>query len=79
MLLGWAWGVIVMKAALATRPAAVTAARTAALVKEAEATGVSTSILVYNGWYLDTRVVVTYFCMLGLWYYLLVSTSVEFS
>lgn len=75
MALGWAWGVISMKAALATRPAAETNARLAQLSAQArhhqtnteQATGQSayTQILIFEGFMLDTRVTITYFCMVG--------------
>lgn len=72
MALAWAWGVISMKAALATRPAAETLARQQLLAQTASREGVSAQILVYDGFMLDTRVTVTYFCMLGLFLYLMV-------
>lgn len=87
MALGWAWGVISMKAALATRPAAETNARLAQLAAEAQrqqtnteqATGQSqyTQVLIFEGFMLDTRVTITYFCMLGLFIYLVVSSHGE--
>ena len=78
MALAWAWGVIAMKAALATRPQAETLAREQLLGQEAVRSANSTaypaaSVLLYNGFMLDTRVTVTYFCMLGLFVYLMVS------
>lgn len=69
MGLGWAWGVITEKAALATRPAAQTLARTQQLGLEAQRTGTNAQVLVYNGFMLDNRVTVTYFCMLLLFIY----------
>lgn len=82
MALGWAWGVISMKAALATRPAAETNARLAQLVATAQrhiqnpeqASGQSmyTQVLIFEGFMLDTRVTVTYFCMLGFFIYFMV-------
>ncbi|KAL4971551.1 hypothetical protein BDW66DRAFT_155552 [Aspergillus desertorum] len=51
--LAWAWGVIAMKAALAARPGAETQARR----------------LVHNGWMLDARVTVIFYCMLCLFIY----------
>ena len=80
MMLGWAWGVITMKAALSTRPQAETNARLAQLAAQAtrmqtnteQATGQSqyTQVLIFEGFMLDTRVSVTYFCMVGLFIYL---------
>ncbi|KAF4543501.1 uncharacterized protein LTHEOB_200 [Lasiodiplodia theobromae] len=85
MALGWAWGVITMKAALATRPAADTAAQLAALSQSVAAaaqknisnpsasSGQSAYAqqLIFDGAMLDARVVATYFCMLGLFIYLM--------
>ena len=80
MMLGWAWGVITMKAALSTRPQSETNARLAQLAAQAtrmqsntqQATGQSqyTQVLIFEGFMLDTRVSVTYFCMVGLFVYL---------
>ncbi|KIW35967.1 uncharacterized protein PV06_11729 [Exophiala oligosperma] len=80
MAAAWAWGVISMKAALATRPAAETNARLAQLVAQAtrqqtnteQTTGQSTytQVLIFEGFMLDTRVTITYFCMIGLFVYL---------
>ncbi|KAJ5756531.1 hypothetical protein N7533_006074 [Penicillium manginii] len=64
MALGWAWGVIAMKAALAARPAAETNAQLQALGQEAYSISNSTGqplasvqqVLVYEGWMLDVRV-----------------------
>ncbi|KAE8440859.1 hypothetical protein EG329_006376 [Mollisiaceae sp. DMI_Dod_QoI] len=79
LLLGWAWGVITMKAALATRPAADLEARFVLLQHMAQnATNAGqtssqseyTQIQTFNGFFLDTRVTVTYFCMMGLFVYL---------
>jgi len=71
-----------MKAALATRPQAETNARLAQLGQEAsrnttnveQASGQSAyaQVLLLDGFMLDTRVTVTYFCMLGLFIYLVV-------
>lgn len=72
MALGWAWGVITQKAALATRPASVTLARESMLGQQAQATGTSATVLIFNGFMLDTRVTVTYFSMIGLFIYLMV-------
>ncbi|KAB2568894.1 Uncharacterized protein DBV05_g12432 [Lasiodiplodia theobromae] len=85
MALGWAWGVITMKAALATRPAADTNAQLAALSQTVAAaaqknisnpsasSGQSAYAqqLIFDGAMLDARVVATYFCMLGLFIYLM--------
>jgi hypothetical protein len=80
MAMGWAWGVISMKAALASRPVAETNARPAHLVAEAtrhqsnteQTTGQSryTQVLIFEGFMFDTRVTITYFCMIGLFAYL---------
>ncbi|GAB7353437.1 hypothetical protein MBLNU459_g3904t2 [Dothideomycetes sp. NU459] len=71
MALAWAWGVIAMKAALATRPASETLAREQMLAQTASRSGISAQVLVFEGFMLDTRVTVTYFCMLGLFIYLM--------
>ncbi|RDW62426.1 hypothetical protein BP6252_11859 [Coleophoma cylindrospora] len=79
LALGWAWGVIAMKAALATRPAADVNARYALLQQMAlNATHNGTlsspteyaQIQIFNGFMLDTRVTITYYCMVGLFIYL---------
>lgn len=85
MCLAWTWGVIVMKAALATRPTAETDALLARLAQEASAdiqnseqySGQSayTQVLIYNGFALDTRVVVTYLVLIGFMVYLVVSPN----
>ncbi|KAK7423681.1 hypothetical protein QQX98_000871 [Neonectria punicea] len=70
----WAWGVITMKAALATRPDAQMKARYAELQQMAQNTTNPTQyvqIRVFNGFMLDTRVSITYFCMMGLFLYLM--------
>lgn len=82
MALAWAWGVITMKAAFATRPAAETMARLQLLQQESVRLANSTayppaSVLVYEGFMLDTRVSVTFFCMMGLFIYLLVGNFVN--
>ena len=69
-----------MKAALATRPAAETNARLAQLAAQAtrqqmnteQTTGQSTytQVLIFEGFMLDTRVTITYFCMICLFIYL---------
>lgn len=80
MGLGWAWGVIVMKAALAVRPLAETEAKLHALGEQAyaqaNATGQNIAIvekeLLFSGWMLDARVTAVYFPLLCLLIYLLV-------
>lgn len=72
MAMAWAWGVIAMKAALATRPAAETLAREQLLAQTASREGTTAQLLIYDGFMLDTRVTVTYFCMLGLFLYFMV-------
>ena len=72
MALGWVWGVISQKAALATRPAAETSAKLQALVQQVQSTGTPATNLIFEGFFLDTRVIVTFFCMLGLFIYLMV-------
>lgn len=80
ILLAWAWGVIVMKAALAARPGAETQAKLQALQQQAVTTANSTGqspqvvaqVLVYEGYMLDSRVTAVYFCLLCLFIYLLV-------
>jgi len=82
--LGWAWGVITMKAALAARPAEDLNARLLELQRLAptnttnvqQASGQSTyqQIQIFNGFMLDTRVTVVYFCMTSLFIYLVVSS-----
>lgn len=82
MALGWAWGVITMKAAQATRPQAETQARLQALgAQAARHTGPSpypyAEILIFNGFMLDTRITVTFFCMLGLFIYLMARLRIK--
>jgi hypothetical protein len=82
LALGWAWGVITMKAALATRPQADLDARYTELSQLAsqnatnvgQASGQTTyaQIAIFDGFMLDTRVTITYFCMLCLFIYLMV-------
>lgn len=80
MALGWAWGVIAMKAAMAARPEAETQARLQALgqmaYSQANATGQSVpavqQVLVYNGWMLDSRVTAVYYCLINLFIYFMV-------
>jgi hypothetical protein len=83
MALGWAWGVIAMKAAMAARPAAETQAKIQALGQMAYAQANSTGQpillleqeLVYSGFMLDARVTAVYFCLICLMVYLLVSDA----
>lgn len=87
--LGWAWGVITMKAALATRPTADLQRQLQKLQQASQqlaqnnlqASGQSTyqQIAIYNGVMLDTRVTVTYFCMLSLFIYIMVCKLHVFS
>ncbi|KAJ5688981.1 hypothetical protein N7462_003373 [Penicillium macrosclerotiorum] len=79
MALGWAWGVIAMKAALAARPAADTQAKLQALGQRAYSISNSTGqslatveqVLVYEGFMLDARVTAVYFCLICFLIYLL--------
>ncbi|KOS23185.1 Uncharacterized protein ESCO_003352 [Escovopsis weberi] len=71
MCLAWAWGLLVMKVALAARPASETAAKLQALaqaaVARAQQTGGSPSdealVLIHDGFMLDARVTVVFFVM----------------
>ena len=80
LCLAWAWGVIVMKAALAARPDAQTQAQLQALqqaiVSRVNATGESAPAvqqeLIFDGFMLDTRVTVIYFVLICLFIYFLV-------
>ncbi|CDM35944.1 hypothetical protein DTO013E5_5452 [Penicillium roqueforti] len=79
MALGWAWGVITMKAAMAARPAAETQANLQSLgqaaYSQANSTGQAVAEvqkeLIYNGWMLDARVTVVYYCLICLFIYLI--------
>ena len=81
MLLGWGWGAIVMKAALAARSAPDTEARLAELQRAAVQTAAkmgvdprsASQILIYQGFLLDARVTVVTYCLVCLFFYLLVS------
>lgn len=85
--LGWAWGVITSKAALATRPQADLNARYTELQQMiaqnttafGQPSGQTTyaQLAIYNGFMLDTRVTITYFCMTSLFIYLMVSTTCQ--
>lgn len=72
MALGWVWGVITQKAALATRPSSETNARLAQLAQQAQTTGTPVTNLIFQGFMLDTRVTVTYFCMICFFIYMMV-------
>ncbi|KAH6892939.1 hypothetical protein B0T10DRAFT_481127 [Thelonectria olida] len=78
---GWAWGAITMKAALATRPQAEMQARYGQLMQQAQnATNPAAyaKVLIFNGFMLDTRVSITYFCMMGLFIYFIALLRVAF-
>ncbi|KAJ5345463.1 hypothetical protein N7452_003467 [Penicillium brevicompactum] len=78
MALGWAWGVIAMKAAQAARPAIETQARLQLLGQTAYATANATGeslaavqqVLVYSGFMLDARVTAVYYCLIAVFIYL---------
>jgi hypothetical protein len=68
-----------MKAALATRPQSEMQARYGALMQKAQnATNpkVYAQVQIFNGFMLDTRVSITYFCMMGLFIYFIVSLPI---
>ncbi|KAH8652588.1 hypothetical protein BGZ61DRAFT_374747 [Ilyonectria robusta] len=72
----WAWGLITMKAALATRSDADTQSRLAELQQMAVSQNASDSITfvkikLYNGFMLHTSVTAIYFCMICLYLYLI--------
>jgi hypothetical protein len=74
----WAWGVVSMRAALATRSDADTQARLAELQEMAVSQNTSdpntyAEIKLLNGFMLNTSVTATYFCMICLYLYLIVS------
>ncbi|KAJ5495098.1 hypothetical protein N7539_000214 [Penicillium diatomitis] len=79
MGIGWAWGVIVMKAALAARPAAATQGQLQALGQQAASLAKSSgqpvtvvqSQLIYEGAMLDARVSAVYFCLICFLVYVL--------
>jgi hypothetical protein len=81
MCLAWAWGVIVMKAALAARPASETQAQFNALQQQAyinaNASGQSVAseanLLVVDGFMLDARVTAVFFVLICLFIYFMVS------
>lgn len=80
----WAWGVIVMKAALAARPKSQTQARLQAMQQaiqaRVQATGASAAAvqqeMIFDGFMLDARVSVIYFVLMCLFIYLLVSSFI---
>lgn len=80
MNLAWAWGVIVMKAALAARSASETQAQLTALQQQAaiqaNASGQSIAsemhVLVLNGFMLDARVTAVFFVLICLFIYFMV-------
>jgi hypothetical protein len=84
--LAWAWGAITMKAALAARPAAdllrrygeLQAMATRNTTNTVQASGQASfaQIAIFEGFMLDTRVTVTYFCLIGLFIYLMVRATV---
>ncbi|KIW40722.1 uncharacterized protein PV06_07899 [Exophiala oligosperma] len=73
MCLAWAWGVISMKAALSTRPAADLQRQYQTLQESIPPNSPSTflQVAIFEGYMLDTRVTITYFCMIGLFVYLI--------
>jgi hypothetical protein len=81
MALAWAWGAIVVKAALAARSKLETQARLQALgqqaVSQANLTGQSVASaqreLIYNGFMLDTGETVAYFALICLFIYFMVT------
>jgi hypothetical protein len=80
MNLAWAWGVIIMKAALAARSASETQARITALQQQASIQANASSqsiasemhILVSNGFMLDARVTMVFFVLICLFIYFMV-------
>ncbi|KAI5461761.1 hypothetical protein BGZ63DRAFT_356921 [Mariannaea sp. PMI_226] len=77
----WGWGVVTMKAALATRPQAEVQALYASLQQQAaNATDPAAfiKVQVLNGYMLNTKVSVTYFCMIGLLLYFIARLRVAF-
>ncbi|KAJ0132481.1 Uncharacterized protein HZ326_24451 [Fusarium oxysporum f. sp. albedinis] len=79
--LSWAWGVITMKAAVATWPQADKQARFATLQQEAANTTNPlqyAKVQILNGYMLDTNVTITYFCMMGLFVYFMARLRVAF-
>lgn len=83
---GWVWGVITMKASLATRPDEDLQAQYAKLQQaisqgEIRASGSTPAaqVALYNGFFLDTRVSICTFCMISLFIYLMVSKGFLYS
>lgn len=77
---GWVWGVITMKASLATRPEEDLQAQYAKLQQsilqgDIQASGPTPAaqVALYEGFFLDTRVSICTFCMISLFIYLMVS------
>jgi hypothetical protein len=87
LALGWLWGVITMKAALAARPQAdlenqyglmqQSLPQNTTNVVQASGQSQYTQIAIYDGYMLDVRVSVVYYCMIGLFVYFVVSTRQE--
>ena len=85
MALAWAWGVIVMKAALAARPQAETQAKLQSLeqqlVNQVKTTGANPAFLqqeyIFDGFMLDARVTAIYFVLMCLFIYLLVALPLD--
>lgn len=83
MNLAWAWGVIVMKAALAVRSASETQVQLTALQQQASiqanATGQSIAseihVLVLNGFMLDAPVTAVFFVLICLFIYFMVGSQ----
>lgn len=80
--LGWVWGVITMKAALASRPDEDLQAQYVKLQQaisqgsiQASGSSPASQVAIYEGFLLDTRVTTCYFCMCGLFIYLIVSQT----
>ncbi|KAL2279929.1 hypothetical protein FJTKL_13077 [Diaporthe vaccinii] len=80
---GWVWGVITMKASLATRPDEDLQAQYAKLQQsisqgDIQASGPTPAVQValYDGFFLDTRVSICTFCMIGLFIYLMARVRV---
>ncbi|KAF4905041.1 hypotheticall protein [Colletotrichum viniferum] len=72
LAIGWAWGTITMKAALATRPQADLVRQFQELQQSPNAgQPYLLQIAIFEGRLLDVRVTATYFCMMGLFVYLM--------
>ncbi|CAI0654532.1 unnamed protein product [Colletotrichum noveboracense] len=72
LAIGWAWGAITMKAALATRPQADLMRQFQELQQSPNAGQPDfLQIAIFEGRLLDVRVTATYFCMMGLFVYLM--------